>query len=114
MTPWKEEKRYLFQNHAVSMCERVDGGLIAEDEAYYVAGIFNAPAVAEFIYASSDNRSFKIRPPVYMPVYDSKDERHREISKLSKQGHAKPKLVEVNSQAIEKIYLTLCGERPTR
>lgn len=112
MTPWNEEKRYLFQNHAVSMCERTDGELISEAEAYYVAGIFNSPAVAEFIYASSDNRSFKIRPPVYMPIYNAKDARHLEISKLSKQAHAKPDLVEANSLAIEKIYLELCGERP--
>jgi len=112
VTPWKEEKRYLFQNHAVSMCERIDGGLITKAEAYYVAGIFNAPVIAEFIYASSDNRSFKIRPPIYMPVYNAKDARHREISRLSMQAHSKPKLVEANSQAIEKIYLALCGDRP--
>ncbi|MCK5922887.1 MAG: hypothetical protein KAG66_18235, partial [Methylococcales bacterium] len=112
LTPWGEEKRYLFQNHAVSMCERVDGGLISEAEAYYIAGIFNAPAVAEFIYASSDNRSFKIRPPIYMPVYDPKDARHKEISKLSKQGHSKPSLIDANSKSIEKIYLELCSERP--
>ena len=112
VTPWMEEKRFLFQNHAVSMCERVEGGLISEAEAYYLAGILNSPAVAEFIYASSDNRSFKIRPPIYMPLYNAKDARHGEISKLSRHAHAKPASVESSCAAIEKIYLELCSERP--
>src|SRR5690606_18540091 len=34
--PWGEEKRFVFQNHAVSMCERDDGNHISEDEAHYV------------------------------------------------------------------------------
>lgn len=110
VTPWKEEKRFLFQNHAVSICERTDGGLITEDEAYYVAGIFNAPVVEKFIYASSDNRSFKIRPPIYMPTYNSKDARHRRISKLSKQAHSNASSIDANRLAIERIYLDLCGE----
>ena len=88
--PWGEKKRYLFQNHAVSMCEREGGGKITETEAYYVAGILNAPIVARFIYASSDNRSFKIRPPIYMPMFDGKNATHTRIVELSRGMKKRP------------------------
>lgn len=109
--PWGGKKRYLFQNHAVSMCERVSEGLISEDEAYYVAGILNAPIVAKFIYASSDNRSFKIRPPIYMPEYESGNAIHAQIVKLAKAMKKDLSLLTLNSSSIEKLYLGLCKER---
>ncbi len=35
--PWGEEKRFLFQNHAVSICQRDNGsGFIDLDEAHYI------------------------------------------------------------------------------
>lgn len=109
--PWGSKKRYLFQNHAVSMCERVSGGIITEEEAYYVAGILNAPIVAKFIYASSDNRSFKIRPPIYMPEYENGNATHAKIVKLAKEITTDQSSLGKNSQSIEKLYLSLCKGR---
>lgn len=45
MTPWRMEKRLVFQSHAVSMCERQSGGFITDDEAHYICAILNAPIV---------------------------------------------------------------------
>lgn len=106
--PWGEEKRYLFQNHAVSICERDDGQIIDEDEAFFVAGIFNTEIVEKFIIASSDNRSFKIRAPISVPLFDKKNETHKEISILSRKAQTdlntdKSRII----NKIEKLYLSL-------
>lgn len=107
--PWGTKKRLLFQNHAVSMCERDDdSGYINEDEAHYICAILNAPIVEEFIYASSDNRSFKIRPPIFVPKYNKADKLHKELSELSKQAHKTKKDVDNLRREIEKIYLEIC------
>jgi hypothetical protein len=73
--PWGERTRFVFQNHAVSMCERRIGGeFISEDEAHFICAILNAPIIERFIYATSDDRSYKIRPPVFVPLYDPEDD----------------------------------------
>jgi N-6 DNA Methylase len=86
LCPWGERKRYLFQNHAVSICERSDKKLISEDEAFYVAGIFNSPSVERYILASSDSRSFKIRPPIHVALFDPSNGVHRRISELAREA----------------------------
>jgi ADP-ribose pyrophosphatase YjhB (NUDIX family) len=57
------------------------------DEAHYVCAILNAPLVARYLAASSDARSFKIRPPVNVPLYDARDPRHAALAALSRQAH---------------------------
>lgn len=108
--PWGEHKRLQFQNHAVSICERSDGrGFIENDEAYYICGILNAPIAEEFIYSSSDTRSFKIRPPIYIPLYDKKDKIHKQISELAKTAHLSSEEDRANIRRdIEEMYLELC------
>ena len=107
--PWGERKRLLFQNHAVSMCERNDDtGYIDENEAHYICAILNAPIVEEFIYASSDNRSFKIRPPIFIPKYNKRDKLHEELSGLSKRAHNVRGDIEYLRKKIERIYLDIC------
>ena len=111
-TPWGEAKRYLFQNHAVSMCERVDGQYIGHTEALFVAGILGTPIVESFIYASSDNRSFSIRPPVYVPLYDPNDAQHAKIVQLTSRAlRASDDLVLEAGREIESIYLEMAGNR---
>jgi hypothetical protein len=109
--PWGEEKRYLFQNHAVSICERSDGKIIADDEAYFVAGIFNTKIVEHFIYASSDNRSFKIRPPVFVPLFNSQNARHKEISLLAFKAASDPANRESLLSKLEAHYIAMCDDR---
>lgn len=109
--PWGGQKRLLFQNHAVSMCERSDdSGYITEDEAHYICAILNAPIVEEFIYASSDTRSFKIRPPIFIPKYDDKDKKHVRLSELSRQAHKSGSDVGKIRKDIEEIYLEICKQ----
>ncbi|GIL38037.1 N-6 DNA methylase [Roseiterribacter gracilis] len=109
--PWGEEKRFLFQNHAVSICERSKTQAIDLDEAYFIAGIFNTGVVRDFIYATSDNRSFKIRPPVHVPLFDKKNATHAKIAALAQEAHRKRKLRAVNLAKIETAYLKLCDGR---
>lgn len=110
-TPWGENKRFVFQNHAASMCERKDGsGYIEVDEAHYICAIMNAPIVEEFIYASSDGRSFKIRPPIYIPKFDKNNEYHRKLSNLSKEAHESSDIY-ISLKQINDIYLELCENR---
>ncbi|MES2643947.1 MAG: N-6 DNA methylase [Myxococcota bacterium] len=87
-TEWGGARLPRFQNHAVSMCERADGSWITEDEAHYVCAALNAPLVARFLAASSDARSFKIRPPVRVPLYEPDASTHRALAALSRRGHA--------------------------
>lgn len=110
--PWHERKRFVFQNHAVSMCERSDGsGYIDIQEAHYICAILNAPIVEEFIYASSDTRSFKIRPPVYIPKFNKKNENHLELAKLSYNLHQSRNNLNIFLKRIEEIYLDICKKK---
>ncbi|RVK67255.1 hypothetical protein CN159_15985 [Sinorhizobium meliloti] len=109
--PWGEEKRYLFQNHAVSICESETGHIINETEAHFVAGIFNTAIVRDFINASSDNRSFKIRPPVYVPTFEPGNIVHDKIAQLAKQAASKSgKHLECLAE-IQKLYIGICETR---
>jgi len=109
--PWGERRRFVFQNHAASMCERKDkSGYINEDEAHYICAILNAPIVEEFIYASSDNRSFKIRPPIFIPKFDTNNEKHMKLVELSKEAHESTDIY-IYLEKINEIYLELCKER---
>ncbi len=110
--PWHEEKRFVFQNHAVSMCERTDGsGYIDIEEAHYICAILNAPIVAEFINASSDTRSFKIQPPVYIPKFQKANEKHVRLSQISQVLHRSKDNLESALKEIEEIYLSLCARK---
>ena len=106
--PWDEDKRFVFQNHAVSVCERPQGGFISREEAHYLCAILNAPTVERFIYASSDNRSFKIRPPVYVPRFDDANAQHRQLASLSRAAHAEPTSIDSLRVEIDSVYLDLC------
>jgi len=110
--PWAENKRFVFQNHAVSICERKDGtGYTDLDEAHYLCAILNAPIVQEFIYATSDTRSFKIRPPIFVPRYRAQDDSHKSLSRLSYMAHSSPRNREAIRQQIQQVYLRLCRAR---
>ena len=108
--PWGERKRFVFQNHAVSMCERRTNEFIDEDEAHFICAILNAPIVERFIDATSDNRSYKIRLPVFVPRYDCDDDRHSRLATLSREAHRHPEHREEVRKNAEQIYLSLCAD----
>jgi hypothetical protein len=112
-TPWNEKKRPVFQNHAVSISQTSDGRFIDEAEAHYICAILNAPVVAEFLVNSSDSRSFKIRPPVNVPVFDPENATHKELSALSKKAHllggAGEKMAEIDA-ALDATYLAMLAD----
>jgi len=110
--PWGERKRFVFQNHAASICERRTGGFISLAEAHYICAILNAPVVEQFIYASSDQRSYKIRPPVHVPPFDPDQPDHLALAELSKEAHlSSPRHAAIRNQ-IEMVYLRMCKESP--
>lgn len=107
--PWNGKKRFLFQNHAVSMCERGDGGgLIGVDEAHYVCAILNSKVVERFILASSDERSYKIRPPVFVPTFDPTDRNHKALVEASKTAHEHPEQAPALRDRMTQAYLHIC------
>jgi hypothetical protein len=106
--PWGEKARFVFQKHAVSMCERVDGKFIGENEAHFICSILNAPIVGRFIAASSDERSFNIRPPLFIPLFDPADVDHQALAKKSRVAHRHPEKIEAMRNEAEAIYLRIC------
>jgi hypothetical protein len=94
------------------MCERADGsGYIDIEEAHYICAILNAPIVAEFINASSDTRSFKIQPPIYIPKFQKANEEHVKLSQISQALHRSKDNLENSLKEIEEIYLSLCARK---
>jgi hypothetical protein len=109
--PWGERKRMLCQDHAVSMSERAhDRSFITEDEAHYICAILNAPIVGQLVTSSSDPRSFDIRTPIYIPLFDPANLRHQRLAALSRQAHADGDSAAIREE-IEDIYLGICRER---
>ena len=110
VTPWGEKKHPVFQNHAVTICEKPSGGFISMDEAHYICAILNAPVVCRFMMSSSDSRSFKIRPPIAIPEYDAENEKHIALSNLSKMAHTchkdEVKMQEIDTE-LDAAYLAL-------
>lgn len=88
-TDWGGKRRPVFQNHAISICEDLEGNFITFDEAHFICGILNAPIVAQYMMTSSDSRSFPIRPRICIPKYDKANIQHQRIVKLSKMAHKK-------------------------
>ena len=110
--PWGERKRFVLQNHAVSMCERqADNSFVDANEAHFVCAILNTLIVDRFINATSDNRSFKIRPPVFVPLFDPFDDRHQQLAAYSREAHANPARREALRKESERVYLSICVEQ---
>jgi hypothetical protein len=86
-TEWGEIKQPRFQSHAVYISQDINGRFISIDEAHFICAIFNAPISAHFIANSSDERSFKVRPPLYVPKFDEKNIIHKQLSQLSIKAH---------------------------
>jgi hypothetical protein len=111
MMPWGKPSRFVFQKHAVSLCERSDNELIDEAEAHYICAILNTPIVERFIYATSDERSYKIRPPVFVPPYDPENDCHTRLSAISREAHNNPERIDDLRSDSERLYLSLSRDQ---
>jgi hypothetical protein len=109
-TSWGGRKRFVLQNHAASICEDIEGNYITEDEAHYVCAILNTPIVENYVIQSSDSRSFKIRPPVKIPKFDMQNEKHKQLSQLSRKAHATQENIENLRKEMQVIYLTILDD----
>lgn len=108
-TEWGGVKIPAFQNHCVSICEKSKKGeFISENEAYYICGILNSHLVEDFIMATSDKRTFKIRIPVRIVEFDEKNRIHAKIADLSRNAHVNysdSEMVESIRNEIDRLYL---------
>ena len=94
------------------MCERRGkDDFIGEDEAHFVCAILNTPIVERFIYATSDDRSYKIRPPVFVPPYDPEDDRHARLSAISREAHSDSESLDDLRSESEFLYLSICRDQ---
>lgn len=113
-TEWGGIRHPLFQNHAVSICEDSEGDFISIDEAHFICAVINAPITQDFVLSSSDSRTFKIRPPVYIPKFDSRNGDHKELVKLSQEAHSNYndslKMTEIDKR-VNELYLKIAKER---
>lgn len=111
--PWGGLKHPLFQSHAAYISQRPDGSYITESEAHYICGILNSNVVERYILQSSDNRSFKVRIPVQIPIFNSNDKRHKKISMLSQTAHREyaneERIVAIRKQ-LDQLYMSILGE----
>lgn len=107
-TPWGEEKRPIFQNHAVTISQNKDGKYITNDEAHYICAIMNSSIVEEYMLNSSDSRSFPIRPRFNIPQYNPSNDNHIKLAVISKKAHEQKKPVsEKVVKMIDEIYLKI-------
>lgn len=109
-TPWGGLKRPVFQNHAVSICERDDDTFISFDEAHYICGILNTNIVAQYMETSSDARSFPIRPRIKIPRFNGSNATHMQISTLSKQAHQNyddKQFIDSIRKQLDTLYLSI-------
>lgn len=109
-TPWGELKRPQFQNHAVTISQNSKGKFISREEAHFICAILNAPVTESYILNSSDSRSFKINPTVFIPQFDKKNPIHTGLSKLSIQAHKhwdKPSEIEKIDKELDRLVLEL-------
>lgn len=113
-TFWGEVKIRLFQNHAVSICEDQSLRHITEDEAHYIGAILNAPIIERYILSSSDERSFKVRPPIRIPRYDPNNKLHQHLSDISKQAHSDPSKVDGILSQLDALYVKILYEEDAK
>lgn len=116
-TSWGGIKMPCFQNHAVTMSQDFDGNFITKDEAHYICAILNAPIVKKYLYSSSDSRSFKIRPPVFIPKFNPKDLNHKRLAELSIKAHDEFNNAEQMAAIdieIDRVYIALCTKAKKR
>lgn len=109
-TPWGEQKMPVFQNHAVSISQDLNGNYISYEEAHYICAILNAPIVGKFILQSSDSRTFKVRPPISIPKFNNCNSVHMKLSQLSILAHKhfdnKEKIAEIDIE-LDSLYLDI-------
>lgn len=84
---------------------------ITQEEAYYIAGIFNTPVIKTWFDATFSNKSYSIKFGFKLPIYDLNNENAVRIMELSRDCHEitnnKHELMR-KEQEIENYYLKLC------
>ena len=84
---WGEKMTPVFDGHITYITTRSDGGKITPEEMYYLVGIINCPLVISYAEntTSSRSRGIKTYDNVNIPLYDSNNPTHQEISRLAKE-----------------------------
>ena len=113
MTPWNEEKQVICVKHTIIISQDKNNRFITEDEAYFICGILNSEIVQQYIQTTFKSNGFSLnKSNLYIPLYDSKNRKHKKIAGLAKLAS---KAKNVNMDEIKKIlmqvYLEICEEK---
>jgi hypothetical protein len=114
LTPWGEKVMPICAKHSPYISMDKEGRYINKKEAYYICGILNTNVVQEYFRYTYSGRSYSIDLNIYIPLFDEKNEIHKDIAKLSIKAHKvfdDKKQVESIKQQIESLYLKMCDNR---
>ena len=113
MTPWQEEKQVICVKHTIIISQDKNKRFITEDEAHYICGILNSEIVQEYIQTSFKSNGFSLnKSNIYIPLYDSNNDKHKKISELSKNATQKnAREIEDIKKELTKLYLDICNEK---
>lgn len=112
--PWGGLSMPIPAKHAIIISTHSDRNEtpISEDEAFYLAGVFNTPVVRKWFEYTYSSRSYSLNFKFKIPLYDPNDGRFSKITRLSRRAH---EIFENNSKIdelegeIEALYLSLCS-----
>ena len=112
-TPWKEEKQVICVKHTILVSQDKNKRFITEDEAHYICGILNSEIVQEYIQTTFKSNGFSLnKSNLYIPLYNSKNDKHKKISELAKlaQKESIKEIREIKKE-LTKLYLDICSEK---
>lgn len=114
VTAWGETIMPIPAKHAALISTHADKNEtpISEQEAYYLAGIFNTPVVRAWYKSTFSDRSYSIKFMFKIPLFDPNVNACVEIERLSREAHARAEKglpVDEIEGRIELHYLSLCG-----
>lgn len=112
-TPWDEEKQVICVKHTIIISQDKKKRFISEDEAYYICGILNSEIVQQYIQTSFKSNGFSLnKSNLYIPLYDSNNEKHKQIVEIAKfaSNNTEYNLPEVQEELMT-LYLAICDEK---
>ena len=114
ITPWGESIMPICAKHSPYISMDKKERYINEKEAYYISGILNTNVVQEYFKYTYSGRSYSIDFNIYMPLFDEKNEIHKQIVKLSRKAHKvfeDEKQIRNLKKQIEDLYIQMCLKR---
>lgn len=111
-TPWGGKKTQICVKHTIIISRDLTGRFISEDEAYYICGILNSTIIISYMKNTFKTNGFSLKKSSFaLPLYDMKNEVHKEIvtlSKIASKENDENVILDIQQQ-ITKLYLKICS-----